>query len=155
MKERYKELQKKHGLPRYEDLDREFELLYVGAIQEVQFVLRFVRRRMNDKLVNACTMVQSLLQPNPGSFVNLQESSFLSKEEKRECSELLKEIMEVERWSVVLDVESDERKEAEFVKELYKRWLAWKPRVVRLGKKVVEGWKSLELKEEKQERYFS
>lgn len=155
VKKEYEKYQKKHSLPLYDDLDKEFELLYVADIKEIRFVLRFIRRRMNDKIATTCNMLQSLLQPNPSSFINLQESSFFSKEEKNKYSVLLKESMQVERVSLVLDFSSDDKKEAEFIKETYKKWLEWKEEILRITKKLVEGWKTLEIKEEKKEQYFS
>ncbi len=154
LKQEYNELKKKYALPSYEDLNKEFEILYVTDIKEVEFILRFVRRRINDKIVVICNMLQTLLQPSPGSFINLQESSFLAKEEKQKYSTMLKDLMEVERSSFVSDFQGDEKKDAEFIKDIWKKWPSWKEETIALAKKIVEGWKNLEMKEEKQERYF-
>ena len=155
VKKEYEKYQKKHNLPSYDELDKEFELLYIGDIKEIKFTLRFVRRRINDKISAACNMLQSLLQPNPSSFINLQESSFFSKEEKMAYSALLRDLMQIERVSLVLDFSSDDKKEAEFIKGVYKKWLEWKEEILKITKKLVEGWKNLEIKEEKKEQYFS
>ena len=63
----YAALQKKYGLPEYSALNDEFELLYIPAIMEVVHPLKLVRRRMTDKVGWLCNMLQTLLQPNPGS----------------------------------------------------------------------------------------
>ena len=82
IKKEYEELKKKYKLPDLEELDKEFELFYIPDIKEINFPLRFVRRRINDRFAFACNMLQSLLQPNPGSLVNMAEASNFDKEEK-------------------------------------------------------------------------
>ena len=154
VKKEYESLRKKYDLPDYDKLDNEFEFLYIGEIKEIRFPLRFIRRRINDKIALICNMVQTLLQPNPGSIINLQESSFLSKEDKLRYTQLLKDLMETERTSLRLDFDFDERKDANFIKEAFKKWNEYKQEIVKLTDKLIEGWKKLEIKKEQKDRYF-
>ena len=154
VKKEYESLKKKYNLPDYDSIDNEFELLYIGEIKEIKFPLRFIRRRINDKIALICNMVQTLIQPNPGSIINLQESGFLSKEDKLRYTHLLKDLMETERTSLRLDFDFDERKDAVFIKEALKKWTEYKQEIVKLTDKLIEGWKKLEIKKEQKDRYF-
>ena len=154
LKKEYESLKKKYNLPDYDGLDNEFELLYVGEIKEIKFPLRFIRRRINDKIAMVCNMIQTLLQPNPGSVINLQEASFLDKEEKNKYSELLKNLMIIERTSLALDLNFDENGDAEFIKDNYKGWLEAKDDIMKLTDKLIDGWKKLEIKKEQRNHYF-
>src|SRR3989344_7570437 len=108
LKDEYEKLKKKHKLPNYEELDNEFELLYVAKLEEIKFPLRFIRRRINDKIAWFCNMLQNIIQPNPGSLISLEESKFFSDEDRKKMIVLLKELMHMERESVLLDIEYDE-----------------------------------------------
>src|SRR3989344_4901891 len=90
----YETLQKKHTLPSYHDLNNEFELLYVSAnLISLDFPLRFIRRRIADRIANVVNYLQALLQPNPGSLVLMRESSFFNGDEKGKMRALLQQML--------------------------------------------------------------
>lgn len=149
----YEALAKKYKLPSYEDLDENFEILYVGTITEIKYPLRFIRRRINDKLAFFCSLLQGLLQPNPGSLVNLQESKFLDEAEHKKIMKLLKELMFIERQSLLLDINPSEKEEADFIKETFKEWNTIKKEVETIFTKVKDAWKK-EIEKKKGESYF-
>tara|TARA_Y100000310_G_scaffold337122_1_gene423364 strand:- start:4852 stop:5328 length:477 start_codon:yes stop_codon:yes gene_type:complete len=140
LKKRYEELSKKYNLPSYDELDKEFEILYIREVFEISKPLAYVRRRLSDKLGGVCGMLQSLIQPNPNSSVSIEESSFFSKDEKQKLVKLLKELMYYERLSVHLDVNSEEEKDAEFIKEASEKWNEVKPKVESITGKLKDGW---------------
>ncbi len=154
VKESYKNLQSKLNLPTYEELDKEFELLYTHEIFEIARPLVFVRRRMYDRIGNVCGMIQGILQPNPGSPISLEESSFFSKEEKqKEFINLLKDLMYYERKASELDLDSTDEQEAKFIKELFSKWKEVKPQLKKIASKLSEGWKK-EPEEKKDHSYL-
>lgn len=142
IKAKYKELESKYGLPSYEELDKDFELLYFKELFQISKPLAFVRRRIYDKIGWVCSMIQSLMQPNPTSPINIEEASFFTKQEKQEnFIKLLKEMMYLERLSVNLDIDSTEQEDADFIKEAFKKWKEIKPKVKEITSKLKEGWK--------------
>ena len=60
--------------------------------------------------------------------------------------------MEFERQSLLLDVEPDEKKEAEFINNLFKEWKNFKEEMIKITKRMKDSW-HLEEKEEK-DNYF-
>ncbi len=154
IKKEYQTLEKKYKLPDYEELDREFELLYVMDIKEIKYVLRFIRRRINDKVAWACTMVQSILQPNPGSLVNLQESNCFARDDKQRLFNLLKEMMQLERKSLLLDINPDEKNDAAFINESYKHWSSFKNEVAWAAEKMHKHWSMVQEERKERGHYF-
>lgn len=155
IKTAYEQLAKKYTLPKYDELDGEFELLYVQNILEIRYVLRFVRRRMTDKFAWVCNMIQSFLQPNPSSFVSLQESSFFNPEEKKAMGHLLKDLMQYARVSVALDIEGNDKNDAENIKAMHEKWIHSKPELLVILKKLPAGWKEVHLAKEAKEEQSS
>lgn len=152
LRKKYNELQKKYGLPSYDGLDSDFELLYVSPITEINFPLRFIRRRINDKLAFFCSMLQGVLQPNPSSLIALQESKFLDEDDSKKVRKLLKEMMFMERQSLLFDINHSEKDEAELIKDVFKKWPGIKKQVHEIFSKIKENWKK-EIKK-KEESYF-
>ena len=141
LKEEYEKLKKNHKLPNYEILDKEFELLYVTKLEEIKFPLRFIRRRINDKIAWFCNMLQNIIQPNPSSLISLEESKFFSDEDREKMIALLKELMFMERESVVLDIDYDEKKDSEYINNILSKWDSIKKKISYFSEKLKKGWK--------------
>lgn len=141
----YESLQKKYTLPTYNDLNNEFELLYVSAaLVSLDFPLRFIRRRMADRCGNAVNYLQALLQPNPGSLVLMRESSFFTSDEKSKMGDLLQQMITLERQSFVLDLQGDEKQDAKYIHDTFKQWLALKKIYATFIARLPEHWKQQE-----------
>ena len=141
LKERYSKLSNEFSLPSYEELNNEFELLYIKELFEINRPLVFIRRRIIDKLGWVGAMLQGIIQPNPGSLLSMEESSFFTKEEKDDLIKTLKDLMFYKRKSINLDLESKDVEEAEFIKESLKKWAELKPRIKEISLQLKNGWK--------------
>ena len=153
IKKAYEKLKIKYNLPEYEELDEEFELLYFQRIIEIKYILRFVRRRIVDKLNSYVNFLQNILNPNPSSLISLEESKFFSQEEREEIIALIKEMVIVERKSLELDINHNEKKDAEFIKYGFMKWGELRNKIAKMCDKLKEGWES-EIKEESEKHYF-
>ena len=153
LRKEYDQYKKKYNLPRYDELDDEFELLYFHAIEEIKFPLRFVRRRIIDKFSGFIHFLHGILQPNTGSLISLQESRFFTDKEKDEIGKIIKEMIKFERKSILLDIEHDEKKDADFIIEGLKKWKIIKKKIYSYAEKAEDGW-SKEVKEDKKGHYF-
>ena len=67
LKENYSIIQKKHSLPKFEELNENFFIEKLAEV-ETDLLIREVRRLMGDKLVNYMRFVENLLNP----VMNLQ-----------------------------------------------------------------------------------
>ena len=153
LKQEYEKLSKKYNLPKYEELDDQFELLYFHQIIEIKYPLRFVRRRMFDKINSFIVFLQNLVNPNPASLISLEESKFFSDEEKNEIISLIREMIKLERQSVLIDLSSTEEKEAKFIKEVYSFWKKHKEKIYKINQKIKENWEKETTSDEKETLY--
>lgn len=136
---KYIELKKKHPeLPSFEELNIDFELDY---LEKDDFIAKLVRRRMNDKLIFFCRVLEGILYPNPNSAINAHESSFFGDEEKRELSEFYKKLMILERRSLLLDVTSTESDDVKYILELFGKWSEFKKVMSEVVNKMQDIWK--------------
>lgn len=154
IKEEYDKLGKKYDLPSYEELDDEFELLYFQNILEIKYPLRFVRRRIVDKVSGFVNFFQGVISPTPGNLISMEESGFLSKEDKDEVVKMIKIMVVMERESLLLDINHDEMSDAEFIKKGYSKWKNLKLKVEEYAKKMKDGWNSEIPEEENEGHYF-
>tara|TARA_Y100000310_G_scaffold144893_3_gene144249 strand:+ start:59774 stop:60247 length:474 start_codon:yes stop_codon:yes gene_type:complete len=152
--EAYVPLQKQFKLPSYNELNEEFELLYISQIAAIDFPLRFVRRRILDKINVSCNFFQAILQPNPNSLISMREASFYSKDNKEVMFDLLKECMQLSRSSLLLETKSSNNDEAEYIKSALKLWNKIRPEYTKFARKLSDGWMKKEVKKEK-ESYFN
>ena len=141
LKQRYNELANKYNTPSFEELDPDFELLYFKELCEISKPLAFARRRIYDKIGWICSMIQTLMQPNSGSPISIEESSFFTKDEKQDFVNLLKQMMYFERLSIHLDIESTEQEDADFIKEAVGKWQEIKPQIKKITSQLKQGWK--------------
>ena len=148
----YEKLKSKYKLPDYDELDNEFELLYMRDIAEIRFPLRFIRRRIVDKIVWYCNMIQSIMQPHAGSLINLQESKFFDENTRKEMIETLKELMWHERQALYLDTNSDEKEDAKFIVDIFNKWKQVKKQLIKYAGILRDGW-TKETKKEKGSQY--
>ena len=141
IKKSYGPLAKKYKLPSWKALDDEFELLAMRDIAEVTHVLRFIRRRINDKLAYYTGILENLLQPNPGSLISLHETKFFTEDEFKVAIRLLWEMMYYDRYSLLLDTKSTEKEDAVFIAESFQQWMKLKDDLTKITKSLKDGWK--------------
>ena len=152
VKESYEILRKKYGLPSFEDLNHEFEIASLKQLERNDFILRVIRRRITDKLAMFCNILQSLMLPNTGSAINMHEIKAFGDDDRFTIEKLLAELMFLERSSLILDINSSEKNEVEFLKTAWSNWKRFSGEMLKIAEKMRSGWK-LEEKEDKS-HYF-
>lgn len=147
----YKTLQGKYKeLPNFEDLDKEFEL---SNIDKKEFLTRLIRRKMNDKLIFFCRILEGILYPTERSPLSAYESQFFDEQTKQELAKTHKLMMIYERKSLLLDVDVSEQKDIDFILELWKAWTSFKGELSQTVGKMEKSW-GQEMKKDKGEGYF-
>lgn len=141
LKERYLVLQKKYKLPSFEDLNNEFELLSLPPLEEIAKPLSFIRRRISDRIAWACNLLQTLLQPNLGSFITMYEAGLFDKTEKNTISQLLRDLMILERESLCIDMDGTEEQDAQYILSVMKVWPQHKKELRKISEKMKQGWR--------------
>lgn len=152
IKEEYNKL--KYKLPKFEELDSEFEITtsFVKDIKENKFLLKNIRRRINDKIIFYCRIIENLIYPNQSNFISMYELKSFTESEKQDMAKLYRKLMKYERESLILDVEPDEKLEVDYINDLWKNWSTYKAELLKISKKMKASW-DIEEKEEK-DNYF-
>ena len=121
LKDRYFELQKKYGLPSFEEMNKDFYIEKI-ADNETEILVREIRRMVGDRLANYMRFLESLLNPvNVPMFV-FSIIKTIGQEEKNKLSEAYKKLIKNEIMFLELDLEFNETKEARFVKDSFELW---------------------------------
>ena len=138
IKKEYKKLEKKYKLPNFEKLDKEFE---ISTLETDEFLIRNIRRRINNKLTFFTQIFDSVLFPNPNSLISIHESKSFLEEEKNKMMKFYNKLMILERTSILFDVDPDDKKEAQYINKLFKEWSGIKEKTNKLVEKMKSSWK--------------
>jgi len=147
LKEEYKKL--KFKLPNFNELNDEFEL---NNIKEKDFLLRQIRRRLNEKIIFYCRIIEGLIYPNTGNLIGAHEIKSFNEEEKKEISELHKKLMVFERRSLKLDVNPNEVEDGKYINDVFNSWKNFKEKMIKITEIMQSSWKKEE--SSKKDNYF-
>ena len=148
--EEYEKLKSKYDLPSFKVMDNELELT---GLDSADFLLRKIRRRMNDKLVFYCRVIEGVLFPNGQSLVNMQESKFFTDKDKEEIAVVYGKMMVLERRALKLDVVPNDKEEVVLINDMFKDWSGFGKKLSWLAEKMRDGWKE-KVVSGKEEGYF-
>ena len=76
----------KHKLPNFNELDREFEISSAN-IKDKNFLLRNIRRRINDKVIFYCRLIEGLIYPSTNNIISMFELKSFNEQEKENISD--------------------------------------------------------------------
>ncbi len=147
MKDEYNQLKKKLNLPDFEKLDSEFE---ISAIEQKEFLLRSIRRKITEKLMGFTEIFDEILQPEKPS--TMYESNFISENERKAIFDFYKRLMYLIRLSEEISVNEDDKKDADFISKSLAEWLLLKEKIEEALSKMKDAW-TRQLKKE-EEAYF-
>lgn len=145
IEEEYKKL--KYNLPDFKKLDEEFEISNIQGLEDKKFLIRFIRRKINEKVIFFCRIVESIIYPQSPNFISLVESRIFNEEEKQGMAEFYKKLMNYEKESLILDVESDDKQSVKYINELFSNWSEIKKQMVDITKKMQKAWNEKEKRE--------
>ena len=136
----------KYKLPRFEELDEEFEISNsnVKDLKNNKFLIRNIRRRVNDKIIFYCRIIEGLLYPNQSNFISMFELKSFKDNEKEDMDKLYKRLMQYERESLMMDVNPDEKKEVDYINNLWKNWPSFKKDLIKITEKMKSSWQQVE-----------
>jgi len=146
MKEAYNKL--KHKLPDFNEIDDEFEISFIDyKLEDDKFLLRSIRRKMNEKIIFYCRIIEGVLYPHQANIISMMEGNMFDEEEKKRVQELYKKLMFYERDSLKLDVIADEKKNVEFINNIFGLWREHNKEMKWVVEKMQKGWMQEEKKE--------
>lgn len=151
VREDYQKLQDKYNLPSFESLNHEFYIEKV-AETETEILTREIRRFIADKIYNYLRFIETVLNPVNAPMFIFSVIKSMSQEDKKKLSDVYNKLSEINLDLIKLDIDSNEKKDAEFIIKVYNSWQSIKKELLF----VIEKFKNNnEIKEEKSSsKYF-
>lgn len=137
IKKHYEELRRKYSLPDFNLINNEFE---ISSIENKDFLLREIRRRIAEKLEIYAKILESLLQPDTASLSSMHECKFIEDKEKEDIHNIYKKLMIIDRNSVIVSL-GGEKENADFIKKLFDEWFKLKEDIKPIIEKIKLTWK--------------
>ena len=142
----YSELRKKYRLPDFKGLDFELE---ISDLEETNFLLRGIIRRIAERLDFYTTLIEETLQPDTGKLYSMHESRVFEEEDKKKMFEFYRKLMILSRHSVEISLMNSEKEEASFINEFMNDWGKIKAELLSYVKKMKDSWNAeTEIKED-------
>ena len=139
IEKQYNELKKKFKLPDFREIDFEFE---ISDLEETNFLIRAIMRRIAEKLDFYTTIIEEIIQPDASNLYAMHESRFFEEDEKKIMYDFYKKLMNLSRCSVELSLEHNEKEESEFINNFIQEWKEIKKELVRYIKRLKDSWKT-------------
>ncbi len=145
LKEKFEEAKKELGFKAtLEELDGIFFIK--DAILSAGFVSETVSRQICGRIVETYSLwnnyLHSLLMPNPGHILNMNESKMFDEGERKQILELIHSSMAITSRNNLIGLNKDKKQESEFIDRALTFWKdEFKPEVIRITEKINKGWK--------------
>jgi len=137
IKEEYDKLKGKYYLPIFEEINNEFE---ISTIENEEFLLREIRRKIGEKIEEHIKILESLLQPDTVSLSDLYEYRFFSDEERKDIFKLFRDLVSFHRFSIETSINENNKKTSGFINSFWKEWPQMKSEFLVFIKKIKEDW---------------
>jgi hypothetical protein len=146
IEEQYNKLKSKYKLPKFEDLDKEFE---ISVIENEKFLIREIINKIIERIDFFSKILEELLQPDTSLLSSMHETRFFDEKDKENIYGLYKKLMIISRESFEVSLKRDEREEAVFVNKVFDEWKELKKDLLKFVDKMKDSWKKeTDIKEE-------
>ena len=144
----YAAFEKKYKLPTFKELNENFEIEKID--RESKTLLRTIRKVIIEKLVNSLGFVELLLNPVNAPRMYYSYLKTLTQEDKNELDKVYSVLSNVVLSAIELEIDYDEKEEAEMIKRIYKDWESVKPAF----RKILGNMKKPEVSEVRKEKTY-
>jgi hypothetical protein len=125
LKKRYNEFAGEHKLPKFEEINMDFEIDKID--RDSGNFLRLVRKAMMEKIVNSMGFVDMLLNPVNAPRLYFVYIKNMSDSDRETIEKIYGALAELSVDSLELEIDSDENKEAKLIKKAFDVWNSLKP----------------------------
>lgn len=137
LKKQYEPLRKKYNLPEFSKLNEEFEIEKIQE-KETEFLLREIRRVISEKIAAFLRFFELFINPQSAPVFILTSLKNLTPHEKDLIEKLYKELVNIELAAVSLDIIYKETREAQFIKDITKRWQNMKQELEQISEMIAK-----------------
>ncbi len=146
LEEKFKIMKKELGFKTsLDELDEAFFIR--DALLGARFVSEKLSRQVCSRIIDTYMVwtnyLHSLIMPNPGHMLNMNESKMFNEEEKRALLVLISKSMELTSRNNLIGLTKDRKEEAKFIDGALNFWIkSFKPEMIRVITKINNNWKS-------------
>ena len=145
VKEEYEKLKQKFSLPDYDVVNNELE---ISSIETEDFLIRQIRKKVEERIINLIDPLSALLQPSAESMIDMHECRFFDDKDKKSLIDIYKKLMILSRQALEADIEHDDNVDAAVINDFFKEWTVLKKDVLAFMKKLKLCWeKETEIEE--------
>ncbi len=137
IEQEYARLSKKYKLPKFKDIDDEFE---ISALDNEKFLIKNILRGISEKLEFYIEFISSLVHPDGSSISSMYEIRFFSEDEKNGMYNLFKRLMKIDRNIIELVLKNDEKEQSDFLNKFFNDWQNVKRELLRYIEKMKDSW---------------
>jgi len=139
LKENYEKIREKNNLPSFDEMNREFQIEKASE-GESDYLIREIRKFVADKFSNYLRFIETILHPVNAPIFVFSVIKSIGVEEKNKLTEAYKELAKYEVKVIRLDVDFNEEREAEFIRDSYKIWQDIKKDVLSTVEVIEKNW---------------
>lgn len=125
LKKNYEQSSKKYKLPSFNALNIDFEIDKLD--KNTDFLLRTIRKLMMEKVVNSINFLEMLLSPINTPRMYLSYIRTMSVEDKNIIDKIYSNLADLTLFSLDLEIDSTEKKEADLIQKVFNEWNSLKP----------------------------
>jgi hypothetical protein len=118
LKEEFDSFKVKYNLPEFSELNKLFDIEEIDV--NTEFLLRRVRRIISERISAYLRFIEIILNPSSAPIFFFKLVRKLDSNDKEMLNKLYESLSEYEIEIISLDLEYSEKKEADFIKKLYK-----------------------------------
>ena len=133
----YSNLSKKYKLPKFKDIDAEFE---ISALDNEKFLIKNILRGISEKLEFYIEFISNLVHPDGTSISSMYEIRFFTEDEKNGMYMLFKKLMKIDRNIVEMVLKNDEKEQSDFLNKFFTDWQDMKKELLDYIGKMKDSW---------------
>jgi hypothetical protein len=117
LKEEYAGFKEKYNLPEFSELNKLFDIEEVEV--ETDFLLRKIRRVVSERIGAYSRFIEIILNPSNAPMFFFKLVKKLDSKDKEILGEIYEVLGDIEVATITLDLDYDEKKEAEFIGKMF------------------------------------
>ena len=131
LEEEYDKLKQKYDLPAFKELTEDFDIEKIQD-KESSFLLREIRRTINEKLAAYISLLETLINPTTPPMFVFSILRNISAEDKETIKEVYKTLSKTQIEIMKLDTIYNEKAEVKFINETFSAWQNIKQTIYKL-----------------------
>ncbi|MEM3405358.1 MAG: hypothetical protein QW117_00040 [Candidatus Pacearchaeota archaeon] len=120
-KEKYEIIRRKYNLPKFSDINKEFEIEKICR-KETEFLIRNIRREIIERITHYLRFLEALINPSNAPLLFFALANKLTEKEKKILNDLYSTLSSYLVKSIYLDNINEEEEDVKLIMEIYKNW---------------------------------